>query len=116
MRYIGSRFLALIYAIIKLLELKLIKESNMSNVRKYYEKYISVVGTIGNSMFYFQFYKIITEKNAGSVSLIGFSISVLALTSWLIYGIILKDKPLIIANVAGAIGAALVTASILIYS
>jgi MtN3 and saliva related transmembrane protein len=81
----------------------------------YYERYISIMGPIGNSMFYFQAYKIFINKNAASVSFLGFLISVIALSSWLIYGMLLKNKPLIIANVFGVIGALLVLAEILIY-
>jgi MtN3 and saliva related transmembrane protein len=76
---------------------------------------MNVIGPIGNLMFYFQFYKIFDEKSSASVSLTGFSISVIAMTSWLLYGILLKNKPLIIANLVGAIGAILVTVAILIY-
>lgn len=92
------------------------KEKFNMNMKKYYGRYMSVIGPIGNCMFYFQFYEIFKAKDAGSVSLVGFSISVVALTSWLIYGFILKDKPLIIANCVGAVGALLVTAGVLIYS
>jgi MtN3 and saliva related transmembrane protein len=87
----------------------------MFKFKSYYEHYMNVIGPIGNLMFYFQFYKIFDEKSSASVSLTGFSISVIAMTSWLLYGILLKNKPLIIANLVGAIGAILVTVAILIY-
>ncbi len=88
----------------------------MSKINKsYYEKYISIMGTIGNSMFYFQAYKIFISKNAIAISFLGFLISFIALSSWLIYGVILKNKPLIIANIFGIIGALLVLIEIIIY-
>lgn len=83
--------------------------------RGYYEKYICIIGPIGNSMFYLQAYKIFINKSAASVSFLGFLISVIALSSWLIYGILLKNKPLIIANIFGVVGALLVLVEIVIY-
>ena len=68
---------------------------------KFYEKYITVVGTIGNFMFYIQAHKIFSCKSSASVSLPAFTISAIALCSWLLYGILLKNIPIIIANIVG---------------
>lgn len=80
-----------------------------------YEKYMSVMGVITNIMFYLQAYKIFASKSAEAVSGPGFLICVIGLGSWLIYGVLLKNTPLIIANAFGVIGAILVFIGILIY-
>lgn len=71
----------------------------------YYEKYMSFIGVVTNVMFYLQAYKIFINKSAKDVSGVGFLLSFVGLFSWLVYGILLKNKPLIIANVFGTIGA-----------
>ncbi len=81
----------------------------------HFEHYTNVMGPIGNLMFYFQAYEIFVTKSSGSVSLIGFTISIIALTSWLLYGLALKNKPLIIANAVGALGAVMVVLGIIFY-
>lgn len=80
-----------------------------------YEKYMSFIGPATNLMFYLQAYKIFTYKSAGDFSISGFVISLIGLSSWLIYGLILKNKPLIIANVFGVIGVCLTLTGILLY-
>jgi len=82
---------------------------------KFYEKYMTIVGTIGNFMFYVQAHKIFTSKSSGCVSLPAFTISAIALCSWLVYGILIKNTPIIIANIVGFIGALLVLVTILMY-
>ncbi len=81
----------------------------------FYEKYMTVMGIIGNFMFYVQAYKIFTCKSASSVSLPAFTISAVALSSWLLYGILLKNTPIIIANIVGLVGALIVLTAIMMY-
>jgi MtN3 and saliva related transmembrane protein len=69
---------------------------------------MSFIGPFGNMMFFIQAYKIFHTKCATSISLMGFTISLIGLGSWLAYGLMLKNKPLIIANLVGLIGASLV--------
>ncbi len=76
---------------------------------------MSIIGTIGNIMFYLQAYKIFISKSAESVSGPGFLVSVIGLSSWLLYGILLKNKPLIIANGFGVIGATITLWGIFLY-
>jgi MtN3 and saliva related transmembrane protein len=83
---------------------------------KIYEKYMSIIGPIGNLMFFIQSYKIFSSHSAASISIPAFSLSVIGLSSWLFYGLILKNIPLIIANLVGVIGAVLVLVGTLIYS
>jgi MtN3 and saliva related transmembrane protein len=92
------------------------KDKNMSpKFMKFYEKYMTVVGTVGNFMFYVQAHKIFTCKSAASVSLPAFTISAVALSSWLLYGILIKNTPIIIANIVGFIGALLVLVAIILH-
>lgn len=83
---------------------------------KYYETYMKFIGPLGNLMFYMQAYKIFITKTAASISIEAFSLSVVGLSSWLIYGIILKNNPLIIANIVGVTGAIAVLILTIIYS
>ena len=83
---------------------------------KYYEKYMSVIGPIGNLMFFIQAYKIFTTHSAASISLGAFSLSVLGLSSWLLYGFFIKNVPLIIANLVGVIRAISVLIGTLMYN
>ena len=83
---------------------------------KYYENYMSVIGPVGNLMFFLQAYKIFTTKNAISISCSGFTLSFIGLCSWLLYGFFIKNKALIIANLVGITGASLVLIGTLLYA
>lgn len=78
-------------------------------------KHMGIIGSLGQLLFLFQAFDIFWDKNAGEVSLIGFSISLISLSCWLTYGLFVKDKPLIIANVTGVIGASFVVLGIALY-
>lgn len=77
---------------------------------------MGIIGSIGQLLFYFQAFNIFWDKNAGEVSLVGFTISLVSLSCWLAYGLLIKDKPLIIANIIGVIGALCVVSGIILYS
>jgi MtN3 and saliva related transmembrane protein len=81
----------------------------------YYEKYMSVIGSITSIMFYLQAYKIFANKSAKDVSGVGFLLSFIGLSSWLIYGILLKNKPLIVANIFGTVGVLITLCGIVLY-
>jgi MtN3 and saliva related transmembrane protein len=83
---------------------------------KVYESYMKFIGPLGNAMFYMQAYKIFTTKTAESISIEGFTLSLIALSSWLLYGFLLKNPPLIIANLVGTIGAILVITFTIAYN
>ncbi|MCE2715948.1 MAG: SemiSWEET family transporter [Pseudomonadota bacterium] len=84
-------------------------------MHKWYRKYMLVVGILGQFLFYSQFYTIIHHKSATNVSLEGFLCSLITVISWLIYGVIMRDKVLIISNIVGLLGAFGVVIAILIY-
>lgn len=81
----------------------------------YYRKYMLIVGTLGQLLFFTQAIKIFVTRSANDVSLIGFSCGLVSVTSWMIYGFLIKDKPLIVSNIVAMIGALLVIAGILIF-
>ena len=82
---------------------------------QYYEKYMFVVGTLGQLLFYTQGLKIFMNKSASDVSLLGFSLGLISVASWLVYGVLIKNKVLIISNTFAVIGALFVVTGILIH-
>ena len=84
-------------------------------MNKWYARYMIFIGTFGQFVFYSQFWKIIQNKSAHDVSLFGFTCGFVSVASWLIYGLMLHDRPLVIANLVATIGALLVIIAILIY-
>lgn len=77
----------------------------MVTFEKLYERYMVVIGSVGHLLFVFQTVKIIQTGCAKDLSLGGFIISFISLVSWLIYGFLKKDKPLIIVNLFGSVAA-----------
>jgi uncharacterized protein with PQ loop repeat len=73
------------------------------------------IGIFGQFLFYSQFYTILQHKSAHDVSLVGFIGGFITVFSWLIYGLMLNDKPLVISNSIASIGALLVVIAILVY-
>ena len=72
-----------------------------NKIVKFYEKYIVVIGLSGHLMFLLQASEIFLAKSSNNVSLNGFLVACLSLISWLIYGLIKNDRPLIIVNIFG---------------
>ena len=83
---------------------------------KWFKIYMIFIGICGQASFFLQFATIIRHHSAANVSLPGFICWLVSMVSWLIYGIVMKDKVLIIANIVATIGAALNVAAILIYA
>ena len=84
-------------------------------VKKYYERYMLAMGVLGQSLFFIQGIKIFVNRSAQDVSLVGFLFGLVSVTSWLIYGIMIKNRVLIIANLCAVIGALTVVMGILIH-
>ena len=80
-----------------------------------YETYMKLVAIFGNAIFYIQAFKIFAEKNADSISISAFVIGIIGGCSWLLYGILLKNNPLIISTAIALIGESLVLVGTLIY-
>jgi len=94
---------------------KLVEFFYSPNSLKYYKKYMTVMGILGQLLFYLQGFKIFHDRSAEDVSLFGFLFGLLSVTSWLIYGLLIKDRVLIIANTFAVVGALFAIIGILIY-
>ncbi len=84
-------------------------------LKEWFKKNMGLIGSFGQLLFYFQAFNIFWSKSAGEVSLLGFTIAFISLSCWLLYGLIIKDTPLIVANITGVIGALLVMIGIITY-
>ena len=80
-----------------------------------FDHYMMLVAIAGNFLFYCQSFTIFFYRSAQDVSFLGFLVQFFTLGSWLLYGIKLKSKVLIISNVLGVIGVFLVLLGIILY-
>ena len=95
-------------------------KSSLEALRKskffpYFEKYMMAMGVVGQLLFYVQGVKIFINKSAADVSLFGFMLGLISVSSWLIYGLLIKNKVLVLANAFAVVGALLVIVGILIH-
>ncbi len=84
-------------------------------ISKKYEKAMIIISILGNISFYVQALKTFSIKDATSLSLSSNIISFVTISLWLIYGISIKNTPLIVGNSLGFIGSILVIVGIFIY-
>lgn len=82
---------------------------------KLFERYMLLVGVGGSLVFYLQAIKIFTERSASDVSFPAFLVGLVSVISWMVYGILIKNKVLIISNIFATIGASMAVIGILIY-
>lgn len=75
----------------------------------------TVVGLIGQMAVYIQVFKIFYLKSSYAISFIATFISFTSIVFWLIYGLEMKSKPLIICNIVGLIGNSLILLGICLY-
>jgi MtN3 and saliva related transmembrane protein len=80
------------------------------------EKIMVAVGMSGQTLFYFQAYKIYSVGSANDVSAWGFTFAFISLVCWLLYGIIIENKVLILVNTFAVIGAFLTLLAIFLIS
>ncbi|MGC1879520.1 MAG: SemiSWEET family transporter [Rhabdochlamydiaceae bacterium] len=92
-----------------------ISVSSKTKLLVYYERYMLVIGILGQLLFYTQGIKIFLTKSANDVSTIGFSLGLISVSSWLVYGILIKNRAIIISNIFAFIGALLVIIGIIIH-
>ncbi|MDX2049630.1 MAG: SemiSWEET family transporter [Rickettsiaceae bacterium] len=76
---------------------------------------MKIVGPAGNLMFFLQAYEIFAHKTSGIISLPGFTLSFVANASWLIYGLLIKNQPIIISCAVATIGGFCVLVGAVIY-
>ena len=89
------------------------KLQNTSIIIKFYEKYMLVMGSMGHIGFLLQAFKVFSTGRAHDLSLPGFLVVFVSLLSWLFYGILIKDKVLIIVNIIGILCSTLTIVAIL---
>ncbi len=82
----------------------------------YYEKYMLLMGILGQMLFYIQGFKILMTESAAGVSLGAFYIGLVSSSSWLLYGFLLNNRPLVLSNLVGVLGAVFVIVGIVVYS
>jgi len=91
-------------------------DCRMQNKNYVLSIYMSWILSLGQSMHYVQAWKIFTTKSSEDISLMAYIICFILVTHWLIYGFIIKDKVIIIAETLGVIGVSLVIYGTLLYS
>lgn len=84
-------------------------------ITKIYKAYMSWIVNLGQSMHYIQAYKIFNNKSAEDISIVAYIICLILLIHWLIYGIIEKDKIIIIAESLGSVGVLLILVGTIYY-
>lgn len=89
--------------------------STRAKILNYYERYMLVMGVLGQLLFYTQAAKIFITRSASDISILGFMFGLLSVSSWLIYGILIKNRILFWANAVAVVGALLVIIGALIY-
>jgi MtN3 and saliva related transmembrane protein len=85
-------------------------------ILKHYQRYMYVVGFVGQLIFVFQAYKIWQMRSSVDVSLVGFLCAYLSTLSWSIYGFLIDNKVVARANAFGALAGTVCLAMILLYS
>ena len=68
----------------------------------------TIFGTIGGLANIPQVYRIFKRKSAKDISIITYAMVLAAVIIWVLYGIEIKDFPIIISNIFATISAALV--------
>lgn len=89
--------------------------STVRRAPRWYEAYMLLVGVGGNYVFYGQAIEIFRAESARDVNLTAYVVGLIAVTSWLIYGLFLRSPVLIAANIVAVIGASLCVTGILVY-
>ena len=94
------------------------KSKKISNKKfiKYLDKFLMVVAITGPLMDLPQIFKIYYFKNAAGVSLLSWTLYAIFDIPWIIYGIVHKDKPIVVAYLCWMITNLFVIAGTLIYS
>lgn len=75
----------------------------------------TIFGTIGGLANLPQAYRIFKRKSAKDISIITYSIIMVSIIIWLLYGIELKNTPLIITNTFGVLSAGTVVVGWFLY-
>jgi len=72
-----------------------------------------LIGVAGGMIPWIQFFEIMVNKSSKDVSLSSYILVLIVVFSWLVYGVVKKDKIIIVANAISVLGAAVCLISIL---
>jgi uncharacterized protein with PQ loop repeat len=75
----------------------------------------TIMGLVGHLATYIQVGKIFYLRSSYAISFVATVISFTSMIFWLLYGIEMHSKPLIICNIFGLIGVSLIMLGIVIY-
>ena len=67
-------------------------------------------------MHYIQAWKIFTTRSAEDISITAYIVCLVLLLHWLVYGIMIKDRIIILAETLGIVGTILVLVGAALYS
>lgn len=81
----------------------------------WFRRYMVLVATGGNAFFYMQAWTIFETQSAKDVNVWAFVVATCTVASWFTYGIMLRDRIIIIANIIATIGSGAVVAGCLVY-
>jgi len=82
---------------------------------KIFRIYMLCVGVLGQSISVVQAFKIFSTQSAHNLSLLAFSFGLIAACSWFVYGVVIKDAPIIVSNMVGIWGGVAAIAGIVLY-
>ena len=82
---------------------------------EFYQRYMYIVGFVGQLLFVFQAYTIWQNGSSSDVSLGGFLCAYLSTVSWSIYGFLINNKVVASANGFGALAGTVCLIMIIIY-
>jgi MtN3 and saliva related transmembrane protein len=81
-----------------------------------YGIYMTFIGICSQVFFYLQAYKIFKHHSAENLSFYAFLIALVCSLHWLLYGMVIRDKPIFVSNMLGCVGISLNIIGMLIYS
>ncbi len=76
---------------------------------------VTISGTIMGFSFFPQAYRIFKRRSAEDISILTYLVLLIGAIIWIVYGIEIKDSPLIIANSAGVLNILLVVIGCILY-
>ncbi len=86
-----------------------------SEFARWFKRFMFVPGVGGNFVPLIQAMRVFAEHDSKAQSLEGWLVALFCLCCWLMYGVVLKDKVLIIANIVGVINVIILIIGIMMY-
>lgn len=77
------------------------KKRVLSPPPQFVVNYMKVIAVASQVPSLLQIIKTISRQSAGDISLAGLAVGFFCVTSWLIYSLMIRDKPLILSNILG---------------